>query len=236
MNAPSPRTAEAVKSREGAGSTRGPDYNRKGQLLGEKGQRTRANIIAETIRMLPDRPLAEVTMANVSARLGLDKAAFYRYFKDIGEVLLAGLDRVAEEAEALLPFVDRDWPDAELHGRALEFVDSYYALLQRHSALIRARNSLADGGDVRFVESRSRTARPLFLAIRRMLETESAPPAGTSSASAMATLLITAVERAVTVTAHGRYVEAQPWSELRVGLAEMFESAILRRRPLGGAA
>jgi AcrR family transcriptional regulator len=209
-----------------------PHHNRRGQVLGDKGQRTRVNIVAETLDMLAVTPLPQVTMASVTKRLGLNAAAFYRYFKDIGEVLIEALEQLRQDTDALLPLVERPWPAAEVHQRALDFVDAYYALWRRHAPLMRARNSLADAGDPRFVACRREAARALALALARKLEPSSTAPTAMASPRAMASLVMTVVERTATVTEHGHYADVQSWPDLRVGLAEIIEDAIIRRRSL----
>jgi AcrR family transcriptional regulator len=220
----------AEPNEEAAEAGRAPQTNRRGQLLGGKGQRTRLNIVNETLDMLAAGPLGEVTMANVTKRLGLNAAAFYRYFKDIGEVLVEALDRLTQDTDALLPLVEKDWPTAEIHPHALAFVDAYFDLWRRHAPLIRARNSLADAGDPRFVACRREAARALTVALTQKLEPAIPLPSTAASPYVMASLLMTVVERTATVTEHGRYADVQSWSDLRIGLAEMVEDAILRRR------
>jgi AcrR family transcriptional regulator len=202
--------------------------DRRIRSLGGKGLRTRASIVAMTLQLLAQRPLPDVTMANVAKELGLTKTAFYRHFGEIAEVLLDALDGLTAEASGLLPLIVESWREDDPYASALKFVDSYQALWQRHAALIRARNSLADAGDARFIAARRETAQPLAFALAVRLGATAPGAAPLAPAFSMASLLIMAVERAATVVAQNLYPE-QAWAELRLGLAEMVRSAVLER-------
>jgi AcrR family transcriptional regulator len=203
-----------------------PHFNRKGQQLGEKGLRTRAAIIAETLALLPSKPLSEVTMAAVTKRIGIDAAAFYRYFADIGEVLLAALERANDEADDLRPLLQADWPPKDVRAQALVFVDAYHELFKRHAPLLRARNSLSDAGDPRFLDSRIELARGLTEDLAKKLGSADHVAEGQVTPFGMASLLIMSVERAATLRAQEIYKTGPEWADFRLGLADMIGAAI----------
>ena len=204
-----------------------PHQNRRGQRLGDKGQRTRTSILVATLEMLATMPLADVTMAEVTKRLGLNAAAFYRYFADIGEVLVAAYACVTEEAERLTSLIERDWSHMGADAAALELADAYFKFWRRHAPLLQARNALADAGDARFVLCRRQLAEPLAQALAGKLQGVEEPDL--ASPIALASLLIMALEHAAAVSAHPVYRSERPWPGLRLALAEMIAAAVARR-------
>jgi len=207
-----------------------PHHNRRGQLLGGKGQRTRTRILVEMLKMLPTTPLPEVTVANVTRRLGLNAAAFYPYFSDMGEALIAAYDCVLEDAEKPLALLEKDWSPDATRACALEFLDAFFWLWRRHAHLLRARNALADAGDVRFVQSRRQLVEPMARALAEKLEGAPRREGEDASSLAVASLLFMTLERAATVASLGVYADLQPWSDLRLALGAMFEAAVTEKR------
>jgi AcrR family transcriptional regulator len=224
MNESASAGADDPPGEEIASRLKSPHHNRRGQLLRGDGQRTRTRILVEILKLLATAPLSEVTMANVTKRLGLNAAAFYRYFSDIGEALIAAYECVLDDAEAILPIIEQDWSARGARVVALEIVDAFHRLWKRHAPLLLARNSLADARDPRFVACRRRLVEPLTLALAARLEA-TRPPGQEASAVAVAGALMMALERAVTLSANDIHGVDQSWPDLRLALAEMIQAA-----------
>jgi len=212
---------------------RTPHHNRKGQLLRDKGQKTRTSIIVEALNMLAEGPLSEVNAANITKRLGLNPAAFYRYFADMGEVLVAAYECVLEDAEKILPLLDGAWADGET-AQGIEFLDAFHTLWTRFAPLIRARNSLADAGDSRFILCCRQLLEPFAEALAKQL-----PPRlgaeGEASSLAVAGVLLMAMERTVTVATYNGFSPGYPWPGLRRALSECFAAVVAgRQAPIPG--
>jgi AcrR family transcriptional regulator len=199
-----------------ARTLRRPHHNRRGQLLRGDGQKTRTRILVEILELLATASLAEVTMANVSKRLGLNAAAFYRYFSDIGEALIAAHECVLDDAEALPPLAAGS---ATGEAAALALVDGFHRLWRRHGPLLRACNAFAAAGDARFHQARLRLTGPLTEALAGELQglrpaRRAAPP------EAAAAVMVMALERAAATPASD-----PAWPGLRLALAEMIRDA-----------
>jgi AcrR family transcriptional regulator len=194
----------------------GPALNKHGQVLGGKGRRSRERIIAETVELLRDTPVGELTMVAIVNRAGVTKAAFYLYFDDVAEVVLAALEEATGEFADVADLVTRPWPPERLFDSALAFVHAYFAIWSRHMAVLRARNVLADSGDGRFAANRTQAVHLVIAALTAKLAgTAHATPAADVPAKVYANVLLTAVERSATVTAmdlHGRSVESEQTS------------------------
>jgi AcrR family transcriptional regulator len=199
-----------------------PHHNRHGQPLRGDGQRTRTRILVEILKLLASSSLSDVTMANVTKRLGLNGAAFYRYFSDIGEALIAAYECVLEDAEILPRILAQDWNAKGADAVAIEFIEAYYAVWRRHGRLLEARNALAAAGDLRFVECRRRLVEPSTQALAIQLEALRSPDAAPVEAAAAA--LVMAIEQAA-ATAITEPDRSPTWADLRQALAEMMVAA-----------
>lgn len=176
----------------------GLSRNLNGQKLGRKGKETRARIIAaatELIREESDEPL---TLSAVARRSSLGMTSLYLYFFDLNELVIAVLEPVTATAEQ--DFIWRlrtRWPDDELASHCRNFVDDFHNYWLKHSRLLHLRNSMADAHDTRMMEERIKVARPLIsLLVGQM---DCAQASLEAPQSAMASVLVTAMERAATV-------------------------------------
>lgn len=173
-------------------------HNLLGQRLGRKGRDTRERILAATERLLASSPETPISLSAVAREASLGMTTLYLYFADLTELLLAVLDPVfASAEESYVAHLRAPWPDAELHAHCLRFVRDYLQFWERHSRILHLRNSLADSGDQRMRQHRIAAVQPLR---QLFLEQMNAPRGRTSeSIGAMATVLITAVERTITM-------------------------------------
>jgi len=173
-------------------------HNLNGQRLGRKGRDTRARIIAVAQEIIADSPEAMITLSEVARRANLRMASLYVYFADLTELILALLEPVMETAEQeYVRIVREPWDDEELGAKTREFVDGLYGFWARHSRLLHLRNHLAERNDRRLMEHRVRSAQPVM---RLLVAQMGGDPTGQASPqSAMATVMMTGLERMVTV-------------------------------------
>lgn len=173
-------------------------HNLNGQRLGRKGRDTRERILAACCELLAD-PEETLTMSAVARRASLGMTSLYNYFADLTELLLAVLEPVMATAEeSYLAILREYWPDAELGARCNDFVHAYHAFWARHSRLLHLRNTMADSHDHRLMVQRVMSTQPLIaLFVTQMggvAEDTQSPLLG------MATVLMTGIERTVTVS------------------------------------
>jgi AcrR family transcriptional regulator len=181
----------------GAGSASHISHNLNGQRLGRKGRDTRERILAACAELLAD-PGEAISMSAVARRASLGMTSLYNYFADLTELLLAMLDPVIETGEeSFLPILRRYWPDSELEERCYDFMQAYHGFWMRHSRLLHLRNSMADSGDQRMLVQRVRATQPLIGLFAAQMDGE--PEGELSPVRAMATVLMTGIERTVTV-------------------------------------
>jgi AcrR family transcriptional regulator len=171
--------------------------NLAGQKMGRKGRITRERILAAATDLL-ETSEEQITLSAVAKRAGLGMTSLYNYFSDLTELLLALLDPVMDTAEEAYMARLRDyWPDEELAERCLEFVTAYQRFWSQHSRLLHLRNAMADQHDERMILHRIGATRPVIaLVVGQMTGT---PSEERSAAASMATMVITGIERAITV-------------------------------------
>jgi AcrR family transcriptional regulator len=174
-------------------------HNLDGQRLGNKGRGTRERILAATERLLAEPVDTGITLSAVAREASLGMTTLYLYFSDLTELLLAVLDPIMASAESsYIAHLRERWPDADLEDHCLEFVKSYHAFWERHTRILHLRNSFADANDARMRQYRIQVSQPLMhLLVQQM---DGAPAAPRSSAASMATVLLTGIERLITVT------------------------------------
>ncbi len=186
---------ESVSAQNGDGAT----HNLQGQRLGRKGQATRESILTAALRMIEGADDAPLTLSAVAREVSVTLTTLYIYFPDLGELVLAALDRVMHAADAA--FVDRlrtRWPDETLGECCLAFLRAHLAFWRQHARILQMRNSHADAGDIRFLAYRNRVTIPIIeLMVMQMdARTESVH----TPQMHLATVLVMGFERIATVT------------------------------------
>jgi AcrR family transcriptional regulator len=174
-------------------------HNLVGQRLGRKGRDTRERILAATDRLLAGPPDTAISLSAVAREASLAMTTLYIYFNDLTELLLAVLDPVLAQAEdAYIAHLRMPWPDDSLGQHCLSFVETYREFWVRNSRILHLRNSLADSLDARMRQHRIDASWPLIELLVRQMEGD--PAEISSPASAMATVLLTSIERVITMT------------------------------------
>jgi AcrR family transcriptional regulator len=121
-----------------------------GRRLGRRAQETRRRLLDATAELLESRPLLDLTVVEVARRAGTSPAAFYQYFPNVHEALLALADETGEQISGLVPLVERPWRGASGFAACTELVTGYIAYWDAHRAVLRARDMAAAEGDQRF--------------------------------------------------------------------------------------
>lgn len=198
------------------------DHNLMGQRLGRKGRDTRDRILAATQKLLSDPSDTAITLSAVAREASLGMTSLYVYFSDLTELLLAVLAPVMASAEdAYLSQMREVWSDGDLGPRCNAFVDAFYTFWKRHARLLHLRNSYSDNGDARMGIYRVESAQPVIALLVGQMEGSSAQD--NALVAALATVLMTGLERVVTVATDFRlmlgdsaHVHDLLWAEARL--------------------
>ncbi len=173
-------------------------YNLLGQRLGRKGQETRERILTAALRLIESSEDSVITLSAVAREVSVRMPNLYRYFPDLGELVLACLKRVMDTADGA--YMDRlrvRWPEETLEDAVLDFLRAHHRFWQVHTRILHMRNSLADAGDQRFVEYRYVNSRPIARLL--ILQMDGEPDDAEAPCADMATVVLTSFERLSTV-------------------------------------
>jgi AcrR family transcriptional regulator len=137
---------------------------------GARALQTRQRLLAVTTDLLDEVPYRDLTSAIVTQRLGLSAPAFYRYFADINDALAACAHDMRDTVQDIARVVrERAWRQQHAAESALEVIDALAVFWQRHRALYRVTDLLADEGDERFAEIKQHTFEPLTEAFSNVM-------------------------------------------------------------------
>ena len=171
--------------------------NKQGQALGPKGHATRKRLMDAAERLLKTHSPVELTAVSVAKEAGTSSATFYMYFDDIKDVLFAHAELAGKDLEKMLASIDKPWEQSKREQRALELVEKFYGVWNKHREVLRFRNLEADRGDPAFDKLRMDAYLPeLTFYVNRILE--AAGDDGHTSkgdAYAMASVLHAAMEK-----------------------------------------
>lgn len=205
--------------------------NKSGQRLGPKGSNTRARVLECLAQLLEETRGVAPTSASVARAAGTSPAGFYIYFSDVGEALVALLETRGQSLEVVVEHLSEPWPSSEIFDRALRFVHEFMGYWHANAALLRARNRLADQGDERFIKLRVESVEQLTRALSAKIGGSTPAHDLPFKPDAMATVIITALERLATVVALQLYPQqADAQDDLVHALAHMVTVAV-RERP-----
>lgn len=138
--------------------------------MGAKGRTTRLRLMQAATGLLATNTLATLRVADIATDAGTSTAAFYRYFTDAAEIVLAIADGCTQSTEQLLHMIGADWLQEDAAERASAFVTAYFDTWESNAAILRVRNLAAEAGDRRFYAAREKAVRPLQDALAARVE------------------------------------------------------------------
>ncbi|MDB5971367.1 MAG: TetR/AcrR family transcriptional regulator [Hydrocarboniphaga sp.] len=175
--------------------------NKQGQELGRKGHSSRLRLMEATERLLRTNSPVTLTAVSIAKEAKMSSAAFYLYFEDVRNVLLALSEAAATEMvdahQILLQPWDAKEPDFK---HAMGLVLAFYRVYDRHRSVLRYCSLEADRGDVRFEQVRLAIVIPFFEQFAERIYAASVNDARRSrgDAYAEAIVLVSAMERNAT--------------------------------------
>jgi AcrR family transcriptional regulator len=134
--------------------------------MGNKGATTRNRILKATAELMERRPIRDLKVAEIGALAGLSSSTFYIYFESVSEAALAVVEGLHQATPEIMSILDQEWTRENVHDEAKKFVKSYMHFWDRHHAVLRVRNFVADEGDRKFFDARRRSIEPIHLALQ----------------------------------------------------------------------
>lgn len=169
----------------------------EGRPLGRRGIETRERILRSVEDLVEKNGVRGLRLADIAESVGFSPPAFYQYFRDIDDALLALNEEIGELFTMFSDSLARDWDGEAGFEHVLEFVERFTQYWDDHRAVLWARNLAAQDGDERFRNVRNKSLAPVAQALARKVE--SAQAAGTVDASvapvALAASLMMMLER-----------------------------------------
>jgi len=199
--------------------------------MGRRGQRTRQRLLDATAGLLTAAPYREVRVVDIARAAEMSPAAFYQYFGDVEEAVLALAEEMADgcgpELAALVR--DRSWADPHGWATALGVADGFLDVWDRHRAVLRVVDLATDEGDRRFRELRTRFLQAPSEALVEVVSL-SAPSSARPDARAEAGVAISMLAH---VAAHHEGLEqwGAPPADLRRAMARVLYTTVTGRVP-----
>lgn len=180
-----------------------------GRKLGRKGQETRERIVCAMLALISDPDGPPVTLTSVARAASIRLPNLYVYFPDMGDLLLTALERVMASAEeGYLELLRRRWPDQGLEEACAAFLRAHLAFWRRNARILHMRNALADANDARVFHHRQFASRPLIDMLMAQMDHDGKAPE--DGIGAIATVLLTGIERTATVMTNPQYLQLVP--------------------------
>jgi AcrR family transcriptional regulator len=176
---------------------RGQKLVKKATALGNKGNKTRALLMATARTMLDTISPLSLSAAAISKEAGTSPATFYVYFDNVEDILWALCEEVSLDVSHLFDDETMLRVDARLEDDALAFVRGYCDIWASHGPLLLYRNMEADRGNKRFNQLVLRIALPILEGLTDRI-VDAAPadrPVSRSDANAEAVVLVGAIDR-----------------------------------------
>ena len=127
-----------------------------GRVIGTRAAQTRLRILDATKKLLDNRGVLEIKVVDITREVRMSPATFYQYFPGVNEAILALADEAATDARSVVHLLELEWTPANALEHAHDFTKAYVDYWQDHQSVLRARNLLAEEGDVKFREARTR--------------------------------------------------------------------------------
>jgi len=134
--------------------------------MGNKGLLTRTRILEATAELMQRRPLRELRVAEIGSLASVSSSTFYLYFESVAEAGLAVVDGLNQATPEIMKLLESEWTPDNVFAKAKAFVQAYFSFWDRHHAVLRVRNFIADEADKRFVDARRRSVEPIHFALQ----------------------------------------------------------------------
>ncbi|MEU5239695.1 TetR family transcriptional regulator [Streptomyces lydicus] len=169
-----------------------------GRQVGERGRQTRLLLLETLADELATTGYRDTSIVAITRRANTSAATFYQYFPDIDQAILTLAEDIAREGSDNAPASRRPTPR--------ELVKEFFALYERHRAVLRVIDMKSAEGDQRFTTLRIRFLDGLRSDLERAARTANPTATERVITSAVVAMVLTVAQAA----AHGNELAA--WS------------------------
>lgn len=198
-----------------------------GQALGKRGVETRARILQAMAQLIEQKGIRDLKQADVAREVGFSPPAFYQYFHDMDEALLALCEYVSEQVPDYQS-VDGDAWGRVGAGGSRAFVESFFEYWDEHRVVLWTRNHTLDDGDERYREIRDETFQPITQELMAKIEAGQADGRidGSLSPRALATTLIVMIDRLAMIGPNAITVKGGKAEDIIPAVAYVFDRVL----------
>ena len=139
-------------------------------------------------------------LSAIAAEAKISSPTFYLYFTDVPDAIFATVARISERLKPVSDLIDQPWDSGNAYDHALSFIDAFFEYWSANSSVLRARNRLADEGNVRFVQSRVHSVDALTSRLATKFRPALVRGEIVASPEELAGALLTSIERIATIT------------------------------------
>lgn len=219
---------------------RNPDaFNLDGQRLGRKGMETRERILGAMLKLMAAPPGEPVTLTAVAKEASVGMTTLYLYFPDMGDLLIAALDRSMEGAnEAFIDHLRTRWTDEDLAEECQEFGRAHCEFWRKNAGVLHLRNSFADSSDHRLIAYRWQVSMPVIDLLIQQMDGDPKERDDRLGRD-LASVLLSGVERVAALVTHRNFYLLNSGSEEEIqsaaqrlvqAQAKLLELAIANQR------
>lgn len=174
-----------------------------GQPLGRRGLQTREQILDAIAKLIERNGLRGLKLADVADEVGFSPPAFYQYFRDLDEAILALCEEVSERLPGLT-FPAEPSSNGATRESTRAFVERFMEYWDDNRAVLWTRNVAVNEGDTRFRAIRDQAFTPMVETLMSQVEagkTIGAVDSAISSRS-LATALVVMIDRIGMLSPH----------------------------------
>jgi AcrR family transcriptional regulator len=179
--------------------------NKSGQLLGRKGLNTRLRVIEATERLLVQSRGLPPPLSMIAPEAKISPPTFYLYFSDVPDAIYATVERISERLRPVVDLLSQPWDVARAYDHANDFIDAFFGYWSANSAVLRARNHLADEGNERFVQARLHSIDELSAQLATKLRPALVQGKVVATPDELARTMLISIERIATITVLNLY-------------------------------
>jgi AcrR family transcriptional regulator len=188
----------AIRKDRPFGVEKAQEHNLLGQKLGPKGRQVRDRLLAAARDLMASQPMSAPTLTAVTAAADVRLTSVYRYYADAGALYIAAMGPFRSQMTPLIALLERPWRKGSEFAEAQRFAEQHFAYWRDRRGALFLRNSLAEGGDARFIALRTDWALPLYRALAEKLAAGHGRAVGGDD-MAVAGVVLSGMERTTTL-------------------------------------
>jgi AcrR family transcriptional regulator len=136
--------------------------DKAGRNLGARARRTRQRFLDATAKLLAERSILDISVAEIAREVDSVSSLFYHYFGSVEDAAQHLAREASAEVPAMLALIDGGWEGEEGLRRAGALSAAYLEHWERNRGVLLLRNQAADRGDKAFLKIRKQALEPLI--------------------------------------------------------------------------